>query len=178
MAESRRLDDLRRRVREDPASILFAQLAEELRRAGRLREAVGVCRAGLAVHAGYLSARVTLGRALAALGADDDARRELQAVLAAAPENLVALRTMADLHRRRGEWTEALECYRIALGLSSGDFELEQTVRDLTADLSRVRGVTTARAGETAKRERALRTIARLELWLDAIHGTRTVRHA
>jgi tetratricopeptide (TPR) repeat protein len=178
MAESRRLDDLRRRVREDPASILFAQLAEELRRAGRLREAVGACRAGLAVHAGYVSARVTLGRALAALGADDDARRELEAVLAAAPENLAALRTMADLHRRRGELTEALRCSRMALDLSSGDFELEQAVRDLTADLSRVNRAASARGAETARRERALRTIARLEQWLNAIHGTRTVRHA
>jgi tetratricopeptide (TPR) repeat protein len=178
MAERRRLDDLRRRVREDPASILFAQLAEELRRAGRLHEAVGVGRAGLAVHVGYVSARVTLGRALAALGADDDARRELEVVLATAPENLAALRTMADLHRRRGELAEALRCYRVALDLSSGDFELEQTVRDLTADLSRASGATSARRAQSAKRERALRTIARLEQWLSAIHGTRTVRHA
>ena len=83
---SPRIDDLRRRVLRDPASIAFAQLAEEYRRAGALEEAVEVCRAGLARHAGYLSARVTLGRALLELGQLDAALEELNAVLAGAPE--------------------------------------------------------------------------------------------
>ncbi len=47
MADESRIDDLRRRVQKDPASIAFAQLAEECRRAGRFDEAVEVCRAGL-----------------------------------------------------------------------------------------------------------------------------------
>ena len=64
MPEHPRIEDLRRRVQKDPASIAFAQLAEEYRRAGQYQEAVEVCRAGLAIHPGYLSARVTLGRAL------------------------------------------------------------------------------------------------------------------
>jgi hypothetical protein len=41
----------------DPASIAFAQLAEECRRAGHNQEAVDVCRAGLELHPGYLSAQ-------------------------------------------------------------------------------------------------------------------------
>jgi hypothetical protein len=48
MADSRRIDDLRRRVQKDPASIAFAQLAEEYRRAGQLPDAVATCKAGLA----------------------------------------------------------------------------------------------------------------------------------
>ena len=79
MAESSRLEDLRRRVQKDPASIAFAQLAEECRRAGQLREAVEVCRAGLAIHPDYLSARVTLGRAFLALGRLDAAQAEFVA---------------------------------------------------------------------------------------------------
>ena len=68
IADSPRIQELRRRVHEDPASIAFAQLAEEYRRAGRFEEAVEVCRAGLTRHPSYLSARVTLGRALIELG--------------------------------------------------------------------------------------------------------------
>ena len=60
MADSPRIEDLRRRIQKDPASIAFAQLAEEYRRAGQYAEAIDVCRAGLALHPGYLSARVTL----------------------------------------------------------------------------------------------------------------------
>jgi tetratricopeptide (TPR) repeat protein len=193
MAESRRVDDLRRRVREDPASIVFAQLAEEYRRAGRFREAVAVCRAGLAAHPGYLSARVTLGRALSAMDKDEEAGRELRAVLAEAPENLAALRAMADLHRRRGELPEAVRCYRIALDLARGDFELDQTVRALMAELAGSRqalpvqeaasaaiGLTLPRpvSDADARRERARRTLAHLEQWLSAIHGSRTLRRA
>ena len=52
MADTQRIDDLRRRVQKDPASIAFAQLAEECRRAEQYEESVEVCRAGLAIHPG------------------------------------------------------------------------------------------------------------------------------
>ena len=64
VADNPRIEELRRRIQKDPASIAFAQLAEEHRRAGEFEEAVRVCRAGLAQHPAYLSARITLGRAL------------------------------------------------------------------------------------------------------------------
>ena len=49
-ADNQRIEDLRRRVQKDPASIAFAQLAEELRRNGDYTESVDVCRTGLAIH--------------------------------------------------------------------------------------------------------------------------------
>src|SRR5215217_7730864 len=104
MADSSRIDDLRRRVQKDPASIAFAQLAEELRRSGQLQEAVDTCRSGLAIHPSYLSARVTLGRALLELNQCDDAAAELGVVLKSAPENLAAIRAMGEIHHRRGEF--------------------------------------------------------------------------
>jgi tetratricopeptide (TPR) repeat protein len=101
VVDNPRIDDLRRRVERDPTSIAFAQLAEECRRSGDPEEAVRVARAGLEQHPLYLSARVTLGRALAELGRFDEAKTEFQHVLAAAPDNLVALRSMANLHQQR-----------------------------------------------------------------------------
>ena len=85
MAENPRIEDLRRRVQKDPASIAFAQLAEECRRAGHYQESVDVCRAGLELHPGYLSARVTLGRALIELNDLETALAELEHVLKSAP---------------------------------------------------------------------------------------------
>lgn len=93
-----RIDELERRVQQDPASIAFGALAEEYRRAGRLDDAVAVCLAGLERHPSYLSARVTLGRALQALGRIDDARAEFERVIAVAPDNLAAIRALAELH--------------------------------------------------------------------------------
>lgn len=131
MADNQRIEDLRRRVQNDPASIAFAQLAEEYRRAGRFQDAADVCRAGLEIHPGYLSARVTLGRALIELDQQDDAQNELELVLASAPENLAALRGVAEILHHRGALAEALGHYRAALALARNDPDLERTVNEL-----------------------------------------------
>jgi tetratricopeptide (TPR) repeat protein len=98
VSENARIEQLRRRVRSDPASIAFAALAEEYRRDGRYAEAIEICRVGLQRHPAYLSARVTLGRALIGIGDLEAARLELEAVLRVAPENLAAIRAMADIY--------------------------------------------------------------------------------
>jgi len=131
VADNQRIEDLRRRVQKDPASIAFAQLAEECRRAGQVEEAVEVSRAGLAIHPGYLSARVTLGRALIEMNDLDQALQELTVVLKSAPENLAAIRGIAEIHHRRGELAEALTQYRAALALARNDPDLQQTVAEL-----------------------------------------------
>ena len=115
----------------DPASIAFAQLAEELRRAHQFEEAIEACRAGLAIHPGYLSARVTLGRALIETNALDEARSELETVLKSAPENLAAIRGLAEILHRQGALPEALAQYRAALALAKNDPELQETVAEL-----------------------------------------------
>jgi len=135
VADSARIEELRRRVQKDPASIAFAQLAEEYRRAGRLQEAVEICETGLARHPGYLSARVTLGRALLEVGELDAAQAELKQVLRTAPENLAALRGLADIHHRRGELHEALAHYRTALEFAPHDPELERLVEEIQGQL-------------------------------------------
>lgn len=101
MAESHRIEELRRRVEVDPASIAFAALAEEYRRAGRLDETIATCLAGLKRHPSYLSARVTLGLALLEAGRLDQAQAEFERVIRTAPENLAAIRGLADIHERR-----------------------------------------------------------------------------
>jgi tetratricopeptide (TPR) repeat protein len=107
MQDHQRLEELKRRVQRDPASISFAALAEEYRRLGRLEEAVEACRSGLQRHPAYVSARVTLGRALMEMGDYDAAAGELEQVLRVAPENLAAIRALADIHRHRGEQPES-----------------------------------------------------------------------
>lgn len=103
MADSPRIEELKRRVQSDPASIAFAALAEEYRRAGRFDEAIETCTTGLVRHPSYLSAHVTLGRALIEVGRLQDARRELEYVLKLAPENLAAIRGLAEIHHRIGD---------------------------------------------------------------------------
>jgi len=130
-----RIDELRRRVQNDPASIAFAQLAEEYRRSGQTDEAVRICREGLVRHPGYLSARVTLGRALLDLGQLAEARGEFEFVVAEAPENLAAVRGLAEIFQRNGQTAEALSYYQRALALARHDPEIEEIVQQLSRQL-------------------------------------------
>lgn len=107
MSDFRRLEELKRRVQQDPASIAFAALADEYRRAGLFHDAIETCRAGLLRHPAYLSARVTLGRALVEIGEYDEAQAELEQVLKAAPDNLAAIRALAEIHGRRADASQS-----------------------------------------------------------------------
>ena len=93
-------------VEADPASVSFAALAEEYRRAGRFDDAIATCLAGLVHHPAYASARVTLGRALMEAGRPEEAQTEFEQVVRAAPENLAAIRALATLHERKGDRAE------------------------------------------------------------------------
>jgi tetratricopeptide (TPR) repeat protein len=148
-----RIDDLRRRVEADPASIAFAQLAEEYRRAGQAEAAVRVCRDGLPRHPGYLSARVTLGRALLDLGQLDEARLEFQLVAVGAPENLAAVRGLAEIFYREGDATAALEHFQRALALARHDPELEDIVQQLSRQVGAETGPSTGLTFEEADHE-------------------------
>jgi hypothetical protein len=82
---------------ETPA---FGGIAERFRRAGDLDRAIALCREGLQKFPDSLSARVTLGWALLDHGKYEDARQELEQVLKRAPDNLAAIRGLAELHDR------------------------------------------------------------------------------
>jgi tetratricopeptide (TPR) repeat protein len=183
MADTSRIEDLRRRVQKDPASIAFAQLAEECRRAGLHLEAVAVCRAGLELHPGYASARVTLGRALLELNDLAMALVELEQVLRSAPDNLAAIRSIADIHRRQGSLALALEQYRAALALARNDPDLQEIVAELAREVEpgtpepdvRAAGPVKAPLADqpTATGAHGQQVIVRLQQWLDAIHVAR-----
>ena len=135
MADSGRIDELRRRVEKDPASIAFAQLAEEYRRAGRVKEAIETCETGLTRHPGTSPRASPSAARCSRPGQLDAAQDELKRVLRTAPENLAALRGLAEIHHRRGELQEALAHYRTALEFARHDAELEHVIGEIAAQL-------------------------------------------
>ena len=163
MADDARIEDLRRRLRKDPASIAFAQLAEELRRGGHFQDAVTVCRTGLAIYPKYLSARVTLGKALLELDRLDEAQHEFEKVHATAPDAIVAIRALADIRSRRD-----------STGTERGG-HVEPPAEVAAAPPA------SQPASPRVDQEAALRivrTVAALESWLAAIHVARAERRA
>jgi tetratricopeptide (TPR) repeat protein len=182
--EHPRIEELRRRVERDPASIAFAQLAEEYRWAGNYDDAIRVSRTGLAQHPTYLSARVTLGRALLELQQFDEAQAELEYVRQAAPDNLAAIRALAEIHQRRGNLDEALKQFSTAHAIArdevrppaAPDFTRALAAIDaLGADLS-LPAFTPAAGGADAPTPRRDPVLDELEWWLEAILADRHAR--
>jgi hypothetical protein len=126
-----RIDELRRRLERDPGSRLFAQLAEEYRKAGNHAEAIRVARSGLEHHPAYPSARLTLGRALLESGDPAGARTELESALREAPDNILASRFLGQALEAQGDFKAALERYEATLKLAPGDRQLEAQVRSV-----------------------------------------------
>lgn len=135
MASNARIDDLRKRLEKDPGSRLFAQLAEELRKAGELAEAIGVSREGLQKHPTYPSARMTLGRALMDSGDVAAARSEFESVVKGAPDNILASRFLGECLEGLGDAPAALARYRTTLTLAPGDKQLLARIEALEAQL-------------------------------------------
>jgi len=124
----------RRSQRAAEESSAFGPIAERFRRAGDLDRAVSLCREGLAKFPHHISARVTLGWSLLDLGKYDEARHELEQVLRRAPDNLAAIRGLAELHDRAehtmnlpmdgpGQWPPELE--------DTGEFAKSEAIESL-----------------------------------------------
>ena len=180
MAENPRIEELRRRVEADPASVAFAALAEEFRRAGSYHDAIETCRTGLQRHPSYISARVTLGRALIETGEYDAARAELEIVLKAAPENLAAIRAMADIHERLGLGSPQASTGPIAVAQAAVESKPQPAaspanVLEWTPPLAPPMDAAPAAGIETASDSTAdAAAVGRLEAFLAAIQAART----
>jgi tetratricopeptide (TPR) repeat protein len=126
------IEELRRRVQEDPAPFAIAQLADAYRRERLFAEAIECLSAGLHRHPYYLSLRVILGRTLAEHGETEEAAAEFQRVLAVAPDNLMALRGLAEIKERQAAAPVDFDEVLGALGMP--DREAPPSIERLIAD--------------------------------------------
>ncbi|HKW90606.1 MAG TPA: tetratricopeptide repeat protein [Methylomirabilota bacterium] len=107
----------------DPTSLAFAPLADAYRKAGRIADAVRLCREGLARFPHYVTARLILAKALLDGGDPDGAMEEVQAILEASPREAQAHRLAGDLYRRAGALGDAVSHLEQAVRLDPGDRE-------------------------------------------------------
>jgi tetratricopeptide (TPR) repeat protein len=111
------------RVRRDPASLAFAQLADLYRKAGRLPEATAVCLDGLQRFPHYTTARLILAKTYQAAGDFDRALAELAKILEVSPRDVQSHRLAAEIHRRCGRLDQAVTHLDTVLALDPGDRE-------------------------------------------------------
>jgi len=102
-----RMDWYRELLAEDPASMLFCELAEEQCREGLWEEAVRTLRQGLHFHPRHIRAHALLGWALWEYGSADQAEEVLDQVRRELEKSAVVYRVLGEISAHRGDLEEA-----------------------------------------------------------------------
>lgn len=132
---SPRITELEKKLRREPSSLIFVQLAEEYRKSGAYDEAIRICKEGLARHPGYISANMLLGRVFFECRRYKEARAELERVITSSPENLMAHRLLGDIHWLEESWEQAEKRYRMVYMLNPTDLECRQRLQVIESKL-------------------------------------------
>lgn len=112
--EASQIRKFERQYEENPESFVFARLADAHRKAGNPERALEILERGLQRHAEYMSAHIVRARCLTDLGRERTAVEAWSRVLELDPQNLVALRALAELAIAAGDralartWAERL----------------------------------------------------------------------
>ncbi|MFI5280175.1 MAG: tetratricopeptide repeat protein [Gemmatimonadales bacterium] len=150
----------------DPSSLRYVELAEALRRRGKLEEAVQVVNHGLSRHPDHADGHDCLARIQADRGQLDEARAAWEKTLAIAPEHGGALRGIGFLYYQRGETKKAIDALEHAVRADPGDAAARRALAQLggaagtaefkrktPADVPQLRATAaTLRAAEAAER--------------------------
>ncbi len=117
------LEKLKQRVEKDPLSKLFVPLAEEYRKMGMIDEAISVLLRGLENQPNYMTARVALGKVYLEKNMLREAKEEFKKVVNAIPDNLFALKKIAEISEKLGEINDAIDAYTKIVKLNPLDEE-------------------------------------------------------
>jgi len=106
VAYTSEIEKLEKRWAENPKGRNFAPLADAYRKAGELDRAIELCKSGLERHPDYVSAHIVYGRCLVDQRQDRAAGEVFQKVLTLDPENILALRVLAEICERGKRFDE------------------------------------------------------------------------
>ncbi|HXE58909.1 MAG TPA: tetratricopeptide repeat protein [Gemmatimonadales bacterium] len=108
MATSSEIEKLERKWKENPRGTVFAPYAEALRKHGQLDLAREVLKQGLEFHPDYVPGNIVLGRCCLDLGEDGAAEAAFTHALQLDPENVIALKALAEITERQGRLVESV----------------------------------------------------------------------
>ena len=128
------IEKLQKKLDKDPNSLIFFQLAEEYRKEGNFRDAQSVLEQGLTRHPNYWSARVTLARVYHQQGHPEPARHELEKVIQAVPDHLLANRMLGEIYLAKQMNRDALKRFQIVQMLNPADHEIAAHVKKLEGE--------------------------------------------
>jgi hypothetical protein len=127
------IEKLERRYAENPHGLTFAPLAEVHRKNGDVARALELLTAGLELHPNYIPASIVLGRCHQDLGDLPSAEAAFAHVLRLDDENVIALKSLADINERREHFSEAEDWLRRLVSVDRSNEEARDQLRRLEA---------------------------------------------
>jgi len=127
------IEKLERRYAENPHGLTFAPLAEVHRKTGDVARALELLTAGLELHPNYIPASIVLGRCHQDLGDLPSAEAAFAHVLRLDDENVIALKSLADINERLDRFGEAENWLRRLVSVDRSNDEAREQLRRLEA---------------------------------------------
>src|SRR4051812_22238128 len=127
------IDKLERRYAENPHGLTFAPLAEVHRKNGDVTRALELLRIGLELHPNYIPASIVLGRCHQDMGDLPAAAEAFAHVLRLDDENVIALKSLADINERQDRLEDAERWLRRLVSVDRSNEEARQQLERVEA---------------------------------------------
>jgi tetratricopeptide (TPR) repeat protein len=163
VAYTSEIEKLEARYRENPKGRNFAPLADAYRKAALIDNAIELCQTGLQLHPDYVSGHIVHGRCLVDKKDDSGAESVFRRVLDLDPENILALKVLAEIAERNERFATAAEWLNRLLLADPMNGEAAE-------GLSRVRHKAAAQAPEPAPEEPVASMLLEAETPLEVEH--------
>src|SRR5215213_9354956 len=129
------IEKLERRYTENPHGLTFAPLAEVHRKNGDVARALELLTAGLELHPNYIPASIVLGRCHQDQGDLPAAEAAFAHVLRLDDENVIALKSLADISERLERYAEAEGWLRRLVSVDRSNEEAREQLERVRAAL-------------------------------------------
>jgi tetratricopeptide (TPR) repeat protein len=121
---------------QDPSSVAFIFLAQVLYKQGKVDKAINVLINGLRYNKKSVTGRFLLGKIYYDRWLIEQAKREFQAVVELAPDNLAACKMLVQIHKSEEAYGKALEILRSASAYHPHDGSIVSELGEIEASLS------------------------------------------
>jgi tetratricopeptide (TPR) repeat protein len=125
------IENLKKKIENDPQPSLSILLAEEYRKNGLIDEAIQVLQKVLKNRPDYTSARVALGKIYFQKDMLPDAREEFEKAVSIVPDNLLAHKKLAEIYCKQEDNEKALQECQVILNLHPDDDETKAMMLSL-----------------------------------------------
>lgn len=120
------IDSFTARLSDNPQSLAFSRIADQLRKEGNFSKAIEICIKGLQAHPDYVTGRIILGQCYNELGNTQEAIQELLTILSYDRKNQAAIKMLADLYSGQEMIDKASSLYNLLYRMDPSNNTFEQ----------------------------------------------------